>query len=69
MQKQQDVQIYTVVEVWRGMAAGARSFLDLSLAEKYMRRLRARRNPQDDDVQLFGGNLALAPSRRRARHA
>ncbi len=60
MEKQKGLRIYTVVEVWRGIAAGAKSFVDLNLAERYMRRVQARRSPQEDDVQLFETTLKLA---------
>ena len=46
------VKLYTVVEVWRGMAVGAKSFR-LRSAEKHLQRLRRRRNLLEDDVQLF----------------
>jgi hypothetical protein len=55
--------VYTVVRVWRGIAAGATNFLDLRRAQRYMRRLQLR-NSQDDDVQLFEGALSV-PSRGR----
>jgi hypothetical protein len=55
--------VYTVVRVWRGIAAGARNFLDLREAQRHARRLRLR-NPQDDDVQLFEDTLPV-PSRGR----
>jgi len=46
-------RVYTVVEVWRGIAAGARNFIRLRDAENYVQRLRRRRNLLDEDVQLF----------------
>jgi homospermidine synthase len=49
------LKIYTVVEVWRGMAASARSFRRLANARNYARRLRRRSNLQNDDVQIFLG--------------
>ena len=49
--------LYTVVEVWRGIAAGAKNFRSLRNAEKYMRRLRRGRNLVEDDVQLFEGSV------------
>ncbi len=47
------LRIYTVVEVWRGIAAGAKSFRLLRDAEKYVQLLRRRHNLAEDDVQLF----------------
>ena len=52
-----DLRIYTVVEVWRGIAVGARNFRRLDNAKKHMLRLRDRRNLMEDDVQLFKGVL------------
>ena len=59
------LRIYTVVEVWRGMAVGAKNFRRLANAEKHMQRLRRRRNLVEDDVQLFESSMALSPLRRR----
>ena len=53
------LKLYTVVEVWRGMACGARNFKRLKNAQKYMRRLRRRGNPAEDDVQLFETPIRL----------
>jgi hypothetical protein len=47
------VKLYTVVDVWRGIAAGAKNFKTLRGAESHMRRLRRGRNLAEDDVQLF----------------
>lgn len=47
------VKIYTVVEVWRGMAQSAKSFDNVASAEKYMQRLRKHQNPLDDEAALF----------------
>jgi len=46
-------KIYTVVEVWRGMARSARTFRWRKDAEKYMQRLKRLQNPVEDDVQMF----------------
>jgi hypothetical protein len=48
-----NLRMYTVVEVWRGMAVGAKNFRRLDNAKKHMLRLRHRRNLMEDDVQLF----------------
>jgi hypothetical protein len=47
------VKIFTVVDVWRGMASSTRSFRRLASAKSYIRRLRRDRNLCEDDVQLF----------------
>ncbi len=44
---------YTVVEVTRGVATGARCFRLLRDARLYAERLRQGRNLQEDDVQVF----------------
>jgi hypothetical protein len=54
------LRIYTVVDVWRGMAAGSRSFTRLKEARDYMRQIRKIRNLQEDDVRLFEDALQLA---------
>ena len=56
-----DLRIFTVVEVWRGFAVGARSFTGLRKAQEYLRRLRRRHNLMDDDVQLFEGSVCISP--------
>lgn len=53
--------MYTVVEVWRGIAVGAYSFQRLDDARKCMARLRAGCNLQEDDVRLFEGVLDAQP--------
>jgi len=55
-----DIQIYTVVEVWRGMAQRARNFRHMTDAERYMRRIRRRQNPIEDDVAVFKCRLRLS---------
>lgn len=59
-------RIYTVVEVWRGIAVGAKNFGDLRDAHNYVRRLERRCNLLEDDVRLFEGRVRL-PQRRRKR--
>jgi len=54
------MEIYTVVEVWRGIAQGARSFTRLKDARKHMRSLRRRFNPLEDDVKMFRNALRLS---------
>jgi hypothetical protein len=54
-----ELQIFTVVEVWRGIAVGARNFRRLRNAQKYMLRLRRGQNLMEDDVQLFTGVLSV----------
>jgi hypothetical protein len=68
MAKVRGFRIYTVVQVWRGIAAGAKSFPDLSRAQQYMRRAQGRRNPLEDDVQLFEGTIRLVSPARRPAH-
>ena len=53
MQQTSKLNLYTVVEVWRGIAASAKNFTRLRDAEKYMRRLRKGCNLVEDDVRLF----------------
>ena len=53
--------IYTVVDVWRGIAVGAYNFQRLEDARKCMARLRAGRNLQEDDVRLFEAVLDAHP--------
>ncbi len=60
MQRTSKLNLYTVVEVWRGIAASAKNFTRLRDAEKYMRRLRKDRNLVEDDVQLFEGSVRIS---------
>ena len=53
-------KLYTVVEVWRGLAAGAKNFTRLQDAENYAQRLRKRCNLLEDDVQLFESSIRLS---------
>ncbi len=62
------LQVYTVVDVWRGIAVGARNFRRLRNAQKYERRLRRHRNMMEDDVELFETTIyASSPKLRTAR--
>jgi hypothetical protein len=47
------LQVYTVVDVWRGIAVGAKNFRRLRNAQKHVQRLRRHRNMMEDDVKLF----------------
>ncbi|MGA3326230.1 MAG: hypothetical protein ABSF45_17300 [Terriglobia bacterium] len=62
------LQIYTVVDVWRGIAVGATNFRRLRNAQKHVRRLRRHRNMMEDDVKLFETTVyASSPRLRTAR--
>ncbi len=60
------VRLYTVVDVMCGVSVGAKSFCRLKDARTHLRRLRKRRNLDEDDVQLFGDTVDLPAKRRRA---
>ncbi len=60
MPRTSKLNLYTVVEVWRGIAASAKSFTRLRDAEKYMRRLRQGRNLVEDDVQVFRNSVRIS---------
>ncbi len=60
MQQTSKLNLYTVVEVWRGIAASAKNFTRLRDAEKYMRRLRKGCNLVEDDVRLFEDSLRIS---------
>jgi hypothetical protein len=60
MQRTPRLKLYTVVEVWRGIAASAKNFTQLRAAEKYMWRLRQGRNLAEDDVQLFETSVRIS---------
>jgi hypothetical protein len=62
-----ELKLYTVVEVWRGFATGAKNFKRLRNAQKYMRRLRQGCNLAEDDVQLFECPIRLSPQKRSIR--
>jgi len=67
MTKKGPIHVYTVVEVWRGMADGARSFVDGDKARRYLRAARLRRNLLEDDARLFEGTIDLVPAGNRRR--
>jgi hypothetical protein len=54
------LEIYTVVEVWRGIAVGARNFRRLRNAQRYLLHIRRGRNLMEDDVQIFKGVLSVS---------
>ncbi|PYV16094.1 MAG: hypothetical protein DMG21_12900 [Acidobacteria bacterium] len=58
--------IYTVVDVMSGVGVGTKSFCVLKLAQAYLKRLRKKRNPDKDDVQLFEDTVLLPKRQRRA---
>jgi hypothetical protein len=60
------LQVYTVVDVWRGIAVGARNFRRLRNAQKHLQRLRRNRNSMEDDVKLFDTTIYASPPRLRA---
>ncbi len=53
------LRLYTVVDVWRGIAASAKNFTRLQDAQNHMRRLRRGRNLEEDDVQLFENSIRI----------
>jgi hypothetical protein len=56
--------LYTVVDVWRGMAINVYTFSNARLAERCAARLRRGRNQDEDDVQVFNNRcLSQVPSR------
>ncbi len=62
------LQVYTVVDVWRGIAVGAKNFRRLRNAQKHVQRLRRHRNMMEDDVKLFETTIyASSPRLRTAR--
>ena len=62
------LQVYTVVDVWRGIAVGAKNFTRLRNAQKHAQRLRRRRNLMEDDVKLFETTIyTSSPKLRTAR--
>lgn len=52
-----NTRIYTVVEVMSGVAVQAECFLKVEDARTCLRRLRRKRNLDEDDVQLFESQL------------
>lgn len=59
------LQLYTVVDVWRGIAVGAANFRRLRNAQKHMQRLRRRRNLMEDDIKLFETTIYASPPKVR----
>lgn len=59
MTKPKKLRIYTVVDVWRGLANGSRSFVRLDEARNHLRRVQKGRNLQEDDVRLFENTIEL----------
>ena len=59
------MQIYTVVDVWRGIAIGATNFRRLRNAQKHVQRLRRHRNMMEDDVKLFETTVYASSPRQR----
>jgi len=55
-----ELKLYTVVEVCRGVAASAKNFQRLRNAQKYMRRLSRGLDWGQDDVQLFECPIRLS---------
>lgn len=50
-------RVYTVVDVWRGVAVGAYNFRSLRAARAGLKRIRRGRNVREDDVQVFEGTI------------
>jgi hypothetical protein len=64
------LQVYTVVDVWRGIAVGATNFRRLRNAQKHLQRLRRHRNMMEDDAKLFETTIyASSPRLRTVRNA
>lgn len=55
MAKRSKRQVYTVVEVWRGMAVAATTFRTLVAARRLVRRLHRKYDSAESDIQLFEG--------------
>ena len=53
------LRVYTVVDVFRGFAAEAKSFVRYTDARAYLRRLKRGRNLDVDDVRLFEDTIEL----------
>lgn len=53
MIKSRKKQIYTVVEVFSGIAEAAYNFNHLKNAQMYLKQLKKGRNLDEDDVQIF----------------
>lgn len=54
------IPIYTVVDVWRGLAVDARSFTSRARADEYLGELRRSKDLTEDDAELFESSLAIA---------
>lgn len=63
------LKLYTVVEVWRGIAKGATNFTCLADAETFAQRLRRRRNPQEDEITVFDSPVRRHQKEITARHS
>ncbi len=59
------LQIYTVVDVWRGIAVVATNFRRLRNAQKHVQRLQRHRNLMEDDVKLFETTIYASSQRLR----
>jgi hypothetical protein len=59
------LQVYTVVDVWRGIAVGAKNFRRLRNAQKHVHRLQQHRNIMEDDVKLFETTIYASPAKLR----
>jgi len=57
MRRSRKLKLYTVVEVWRGIAAGAKNFTRLRDAEKYVNRVRGHYTLAEDDIQVFENSV------------
>jgi hypothetical protein len=57
------LEMFTVVEVWRGMAVSARNFRRLKNAQKHVQRLQQHRNLFEDDIRVFETSLPVSASR------
>ncbi len=57
------LRVYTVVDVFRGCAEEAKSFVRYTDARAYFRKLRKGRNLDIDDLQLFEDTIELPAER------
>lgn len=60
------IRVYTVVEVWRGIADAATNFADADKARRYLRSAKRRHNLLEDDVRLFEGTVGLTAVGKRS---
>ncbi len=65
MQERKRLRVYTVVEVWRGIADRVRSFADLGQARRYMHRARRRLRLPEDGLELFEDTIRLTGAGKR----